>query len=648
MLFFLQLVVDFIETIYAIELLSLSLDENVLFVLFLFSPILLILFRDTANKMILMLSGGGVIIMRIFEPFLTLHLKLIVSGLGVGCFLIFLPVYFRFKQDFEEESTSFSLGLGLVLAVAFSVLFRTLGSGSDLSTLGDFQIIGWIFALIGLVMLLGFLLTMKEVIIQSYEQETHQNTPLFHTKTFLTSLGLISIFNMIYFSISSPTVIARWTESNYGLITVLIAVLLSGFGILILLKTQLLAQLQPWMIWVWNALFIVVMSYSLIVHQLLYPRSLESFPFYAPDVFIVPYITLLFMLLLSPILLIDFILLSRTLLNIKPSLKTLSMAFTSSSIFFLLMLFAHIFTTTYDYIPLIGPLFRDKFWIVYFIIGAVIAITSFLLIKERIYIKEKTISRNPVFFSCLFIIIVLSTVSGIFITSPRPIIPSIPTSLKIATYNIQQGTSEQGIKNLEGQLALLNEIDADIIGLQESDIARISGGNADAVRFFADRLNLFSYYGPKTVAGTFGIALLSKFPIQNLRTFYMYSQGEQTATIEAEVKIGARIFTIYVTHLGNGGPLIQQQNILENLVDQNVILMGDFNFEPYSEQYNLTISVLNDSWFLSFSATVVGNDFDVSERIDHIFVSSGYNILTSQFIVSNDSDHPLYWVSMEI
>ena len=500
MLFFLQLVADFIETIYAIELLSLSLDENVLFVLFLLSPIILIFFRDSVDIRLLILLGGGTIIMRVLEPILTLYFKLITSGLGVGCFLLFLTLYFRFKQDSKEEHTSLFLGLGFLFANGFSILFRTLGSGSDITTYGGFQVIGWIFALIGLVMLIGFLLRYNELIIKTHDQENIQRTSIFHSKTFFASLGLVSIIILIYFSISSPTVISRWTEGNYGLITTLLILFLGVFGVLILLKTQLLTKLQPWMIWLWNALFVVVMSYTLIVNHVLFPLSPDSFPYYAPHVFIVPYFTLILMLLLSPILFIDFIFLSRILLNINPSLRTLSLSFTLSSVFFLLMLFANIFTTTYDYIPVVGPLFRDKFWIVYFTIGAVIAITSFILIKDRIFIKERTISRNPVFFSSLLAIIVLSTVLGIFLTSPQPIIPSVPTSLRIATYNIQQGASEQGVKNLQGQLALLQSIDADIIGLQESDIARISGGNSDAVRFFTNQLNLYYGAADSTVA----------------------------------------------------------------------------------------------------------------------------------------------------
>lgn len=110
-------------------------------------------------------------------------------------------------------------------------------------------------------------------------------------------------------------------------------------------------------------------------------------------------------------------------------------------------------------------------------------------------------------------------------------------------------------------------------------MARISGGNANIVRYLAENLNMYSYYGPKTVTGTFGIALLSKYPILDAQTFYMSGAGEQTATIVVNVKVGEKIVRVFNAHLGNGGPLIQQQTILNEIRDSaNVILMGDFNF----------------------------------------------------------------------
>jgi endonuclease/exonuclease/phosphatase family metal-dependent hydrolase len=225
------------------------------------------------------------------------------------------------------------------------------------------------------------------------------------------------------------------------------------------------------------------------------------------------------------------------------------------------------------------------------------------------------------------------------------------------SYNIQQGYTPEGLKNLNGQLDLLRGIDADIIGLQESDTNRIAGGNSDVVRFFADRLELHAYYGPKPVVGTFGIALLSKYPIEHPRTFYMYSHElhdhelvdlEQTATIAAQITISDRTFHVFVTHLGNGGPMVQQEAILREVEGQeNVILLGDFNFGPESDQYRRTTDVLDDSWLLRWPAVDKRTVDFKGEGIDHIFVSPDTGVTDAQYLPDPESDHPAVTAVLE-
>jgi endonuclease/exonuclease/phosphatase family metal-dependent hydrolase len=188
-------------------------------------------------------------------------------------------------------------------------------------------------------------------------------------------------------------------------------------------------------------------------------------------------------------------------------------------------------------------------------------------------------------------------------------------------------------------------MNADLIGLQESDTARIAGGNADVVRYMADRLGMYAYYGPSTVNSTFGIALLSRYPLENERTFYMYSEGEQTAALQADVRAGGRaggrVFHVLVTHLGNGGPLIQQQQVLERLAGQeNVIAMGDFNFRPGGEQYAQTTEVLEDAWLLANQQRMTPEGQNIDRRIDHIFLSPGFSVTEAEYLGVGPSDHP--------
>jgi endonuclease/exonuclease/phosphatase family metal-dependent hydrolase len=221
-------------------------------------------------------------------------------------------------------------------------------------------------------------------------------------------------------------------------------------------------------------------------------------------------------------------------------------------------------------------------------------------------------------------------------------------TLKVLTYNIQQGYDAAGLKNYDGQLALIRQFDPDVIGLQESDTSRIANGNSDVVRYFADRLGMYSYYGPKTVLGTFGIALLSRYPIENPRTFYMYSEGEQTATIVAEITVGGKTYRIMVTHLGNGGPLPQIEDILSTLGDQpNIVLMGDFNFRPTTDQYRQATTALDDAWVSAGSPAPIGAGWDADRRIDHVFVTPEVEVVDAQYVPAALSDHPALVVEVK-
>ncbi|HMN61896.1 MAG TPA: endonuclease/exonuclease/phosphatase family protein, partial [Anaerolinea sp.] len=140
--------------------------------------------------------------------------------------------------------------------------------------------------------------------------------------------------------------------------------------------------------------------------------------------------------------------------------------------------------------------------------------------------------------------------------------------------------------NFQEQIEVIRRLNPDLVGLQETDTARFAGGNTDLVSSFAEALGMYSYYGPRSVTGTFGIALLSRYPIRNPQTFFMYSLGEQTAAILAEIEVNGATYHVLVTHLGNGGPVIQQEQGLQRLQGvPNVIVMGDFNMMPEQPEY---------------------------------------------------------------
>jgi endonuclease/exonuclease/phosphatase family metal-dependent hydrolase len=360
------------------------------------------------------------------------------------------------------------------------------------------------------------------------------------------------------------------------------------------------------------------------------------------------------MLISFPIILIDFVLLTREVICFEPELtaRKIGISFTISSVYMLIMILSLIFTSVWGFIPAIGFLFRDMFWFVFLIAGLVVMISLINLSKSPLDLQRLEISQNTrTLYSILMAIFLISTLVSAIAIEANPVIPTEEvTSVKVLTYNIQQGVNDDQIKNYDGQLELIRSVDADIIGLQET--SKIAG-NSDVVRYFANKLNLFSYFGPKAVTGTTGVALLSKYPIQNPRSIYhynVYDDHKQTATIEAEIMIDSDVLTVYVTHTfgsTSAKSTLQSDVLNEASSKSNVIFMGDFNFKPFSQPYNLTTEVLEDSWWIRWPTGVDDQGNENTDNIDLIFLSPGTAVLDCQYITDPQSDHPAYWAEIQ-
>jgi len=657
-LFFFQLIADFVESVYAFGLLGGGLPPEMVSVLLLFSPAILLFLRNGLSGWPLVLVGELMLVCRVVEPMLDTRGRMLVAGLGVACFLILLPLLIARRDGARHTIRGLTLGMGLTAGLAMSILFRALGSGSDLSTHGWFQAIGWILAVVAGALLFEFgrrgdARASEPPAPDASAGNGHAQAGFWRTAGL--ALGVISVLILLYFSLTSPNVIARWTGASYLLVVGIAVLVLSLFAILLAAVPRLLAALTPGVVLLWNILFVLSMALTIVAHQIRFPADAGGYPLAEPAVTPLHHVPLLLMLVLFPVVLVDFALFSQDLAERRPSIRRLGGAFTLASLYFLLVVFAHIFTTVYDYIPVVGPLFRDKFWLVYLIVGVTLAFPVLLVRRSSFNLKEAAsrLQPGPVF-PGLIVLLGLTTIAAASWTEANPAGPPRPQrTLDVLTYNIQQGYDPEGLKNHDGQLALMRALDADVIGLQESDTNRIAGGNADVVRYFADRLDMYAYYGPKTVVGTFGIALLSKYPIENPRTFYMYGEGEQTATIEAEIDVGDRTFRVFVTHLGSEEPeppgnMPQQEAILKEVAGkENVILLGDFNFGPETAQYRLATEMLEDSWVLRWPEVDKRTVDFKGQGIDHIFVSPGTRVTDAQYLPDPESDHPAVTARIE-
>jgi endonuclease/exonuclease/phosphatase family metal-dependent hydrolase len=620
-LFLLQLISDLIGSIYAFGLLATSFTIQVAAIVLIFSPLVLLIFRRGLGRRLLLGLATLGLVCRVAEPLLSPSGKLFVSGLGMAALLVFLPAWLVGRASVRSRS----IGLGLGLAILMSVFFRTLGSGSDWSLTSP--LVSLVLALLAIAFLFQPDLASNEV------EEAAQGISM--GRLIGLSLGVSAVILLIYFAFASPTVISRWTGFSYPYIVGVLVIAIALFSAL-LGSERFTRLLSPAFLVAWNALFVLALVLAILPQQISFPGNPADYPLSAPPVARLASLPLFAMLVLSPVILADFMLFIRAIVAGRPSTPQVGAAFGLAALYFLLMVFFHVFTTIYDYAPIVGPFFRDRFWFVYLLAGLGLSLPVLLI--PRVEYKFQPKGGNPPMVA-LNGILALATLLALAFTTSQPATPSPKSELKIMTYNIQQGYDAFGDKNLGGQLEVARQMDPDLLGLQESDTARVANGNVDAVRYFSDHLRMYSYYGPTTTTGTFGIALLSKYPLVDPQTFFMFSEGEQTATIQAQVRVDGRTYNVFVTHLGNGGPIIQLEDMLARIQGlENVIAMGDYNFRPSTEQYALMTQTLVDSWLLRWPDGTPG--YTPEERIDHIFVSPGMHVLESEYVANPASDHP--------
>lgn len=619
-LFFLQSLSDFIQSIYAFGLLVTAFTVEVASVVLLFTPLILLALRREPGRLFLIVLAFLAILARMVEPVLPLGGRLVACGVSVGAFMLFFPLLLHVRAPLHGGRAV----SGLMLALGASALFRTAGPGIDISEQGVFQTVSWALGLLA-----GFLLLRVEWTGPSV-QSTAEGRPVT-----VYAIGLASVILILYFVFVSPAVLARWTGISLGPI---LTVLLTGWVIFSLLWSSegFRSRLSRPVLLGWNVVFVLLLVLSILPHQVQLPPVRDLYPIDAPPFSPLSWVLLFLMLLASPVLFLDFGLCIGQITLAKPSLRALGGGFSVAALFLLVMVFFHVFTTIYDYAPVIGPLFRDRFWLVHLLAGLGLLLPM-LWPWEGSVATEEPASALP------WIMAGLAALSaGAFLSNlANPPQPGPSSQLKVMTYNIQQGFDRVGNQDLEGQLAVIRAVEPDILGLQESDTARVANGNVDTVRFFADRLDMYSYYGPTTITGTFGIALLSRYPLEDPSTFYMYSEGEQTASIQAGVYVDGHDYQVFVTHLGNDGPIFQLQDLLERIDGlENVIAMGDFNFRPATDQYALMTRRLEDSWLLKWPGGREIPGYSPEKRIDHIFVSPGTRVLESEYVVDPASDHP--------
>jgi endonuclease/exonuclease/phosphatase family metal-dependent hydrolase len=638
-LFFIQVAGTLVESIYILDLMNSALDEKALGVLFFFAPVLLFPFRVGKPDRWAWVAFGLLFLSRGLTPYLDTLGRMLASGVGTGAALILFTFLLNSRpKDGAQAQTGLDISTGLALAVVLSVFLRTVNYGLDYSLTPAGSWLGW-----GLGILLGYLLAQLDWSSTSNPKQTGSGlTP--------AVLGIFLVLSLVYFAFSAPAVIARWTEGNYVFIVSAVSLLAAGWGVITVTQPGMIKRLSSRWLVVWNILFALALTGLLLAHRVPFPPTPESAAVVVGSPTLVQQALLGLMLLLFPVIFLDMDIFVKRVRVANPSPRALVPGMLLGSLVLVLLVFMHIFTNVWGYVEPVSPWFRNKFWLPYLLMTGI----GMLLIGSRKWAGNDAGESPPrnVHWSWLALLgaLFLGTVVSALMTTRVKSFDSDKASLLVMTYNIQQANDVFGERSYERQLEMIRQVSPDILALQESDSTRVSLNNNDYARYYAGKLGYYSYFGPKTVTGTYGTALLSKYPLQNTRTIFSYSDQDEVGTTAAEIEVGGRVFTIYNVHPDGSDTamLVFAETLLQRSQDKaNVIALGDYNLRDYEEAYQLIDNVYTNAWTSVYPSEISpdGTDMSGDNRIDHIFFSPHLNVRDPIYVLPPESatDHPVHW-----
>lgn len=640
-LFFLQLLTIWIESMYRMGVIKTSMGGEMSGMLLVFAPLLMLVIPNRREKIALRLAIAVFLAARFLIPLLGVRANIVVAGAGVAAGVVVMT--FAFSKVYV--SLRRELGVGISLGLLISIALRAWGSSYDPTLGGSGFPFGW-----GLCVIAA-LLWWRSPLPTGQSDASNTTTG---TVRFVMPVALFANIAILYWVLSSPAVVTAWTESRY-LVNVMFVVI--GWSAAVWRRCQI-ENLPSSALLIWNLLFIGSLVGGIYLHTPAVPQSVESSPLIVATPTLVHQLPIYLMCLLSPVVLANLVQIGNQ--NIADRPRMLAVPMVLGLITLVALTVMAIFTNVWGYVGEFSAPFRGKFYIPFLASGILMMLP--VIFASRQLTRERLTRSSHLRSGAVALSIGLIAVCGIQIKSRRNK-PAKMTENRITvlTYNLQLGSEPDGDLNYWNQIELLRTIDADIIGLQESDAARPGGGNVDVARLFGDALGYYTYYGPNTIAGSFGTAILSRFPLANTRTIFSFSTKDEAGTAVAEIDIDGRVITIFNSHpAGNDVAKLAHIDDLVRAVEphRSVIAIGDYNMRQGSVMYDKISAVLVNSWnaihpdsigpqhpTIGVTEGAVSGSIDMTRRIDHIFHSADFTATESYYLPSPQSqtDHPAHW-----
>jgi endonuclease/exonuclease/phosphatase family metal-dependent hydrolase len=221
-----------------------------------------------------------------------------------------------------------------------------------------------------------------------------------------------------------------------------------------------------------------------------------------------------------------------------------------------------------------------------------------------------------------------------------------PDALRMVTYNIHAGVDS----SLDEIGDVLEGIGADVLALQEVDRGVDRTEGKDQAQILAERFGMRAVFAGamERGGGEFGIALLSRFPLQRVERVDLHTPGafEPRVAIDATVCVGQEPVRILSAHSDVYPWVADQQlgelaEIVRDDVGQQVVVAGDLNAHPDWAGP----AFLRDAGLMDLvgehaeGRTYRGDPFQ--RRLDYIWMDPplGEDVHEVQIVDSDASDH---------
>ncbi|HET8644071.1 MAG TPA: endonuclease/exonuclease/phosphatase family protein, partial [Vicinamibacteria bacterium] len=160
--------------------------------------------------------------------------------------------------------------------------------------------------------------------------------------------------------------------------------------------------------------------------------------------------------------------------------------------------------------------------------------------------------------------------------------------LRVVTYNVHRCRGIDGRVRPERTAAVLREVDADVVALQE--VLSVSGGRSEEnqAEFLARETGMHWQLGENRQmrGGAYGNVVLSRFPMRRVENYDLSVKGyERRGCLHIDVDVGDRVLHIFNVHLGTdylerrhqGRRLLGAEILLNQQLNGPRLMLGDFN-----------------------------------------------------------------------